>query len=181
MNYLEIAHQALSEHRAKAPVVSAAASDPSTVPDTTTLIAAVATLNREGVRRFQLDGIATIGIWKDADTVDVRATIGALYPQGIQVVHLDDDRVPGKYKVRKPKQITERETADEPRISWHEWKARMLNEIFETQGATGRSSNITAEDVRRGEAAKREGGTQARNLRLEARDRGDDRLDSNRF
>ena len=153
MNYLEIAHQALAEDRTPAPVVSSAP-DPSTAQDTTTLIAAVATLNREGVRRFQLDGIATIGIWKDADAAEVRAAIGALYPQGIQVVHLEDQRVPGQYRAHKPKQPAERETADEPRISWHAWKARMLNEIFETQGVTGRRSNIRAEHVHRAEEAE---------------------------
>ena len=47
-----------------------------------------------------------------------------------------------------------RETADERRISWHEWEARRLNEIFETQGVTGKPSNITSEDVRRGEEAR---------------------------
>ena len=135
-----------------------AAPHESTVPDDVALAAAVATLNREGVRRFQLDGVATIGIWKCADTAEVRVAIGALYSRGIQVVHLEDRRVPAKYKARKPKHIAERETVDELRISWHEWKARMLNEIFETQGVTGRSSKITAEDVRRGEAAHREGG-----------------------
>lgn len=50
-----------------------------------------------------------------------------------------------------------RETEDEPRISWYEWKARMLNEIFETQGVTGKPSNITADNVRRWEEARRGG------------------------
>ena len=116
---------------------------------------AVEILNREGVRRFQLDGVATLGIWQAADTPEIRAAISTLYSQDIQIVRLEDECVPAKYKTRKPKHIVKRETGDEPRISWHEWKARMLNEIFEMQGVTGKPSDITADDVRRGEEARR--------------------------
>jgi hypothetical protein len=36
-------------------------------------------------------------------------------------------------------------------MSWHEWKARMLNRLFLEQGVTGQPGRITAATVRHGE------------------------------
>lgn len=41
---------------------------------------------------------------------------------------------------------------DAPTIPWAEWKAKELNRLFESQGATKRKSNITPATVRDGES-----------------------------
>ena len=89
---------------------------------------AVDVLNHEGVRRFQLDGVCTLGIWKAGDSPEVRAAISTLYPRGPQVFHLEDERVPNRYRTRKPAHLRTLEDTptDAPRISWAEWKASML-------------------------------------------------------
>ena len=117
---------------------------------------AVDILNREGVRRFALDGVTTLGIWKAADTPEVRAAIATLYPGRTQVVRLEDERVPKRYRTRQPAHLRTLEDTppDAPRISWAEWKASMLNRLFEEQGVTGKPSRITAATVRHGTQRK---------------------------
>ena len=122
----------------------------------TLLRTAVDILNREGVRRFQLGGVTTLGIWKAADTTEVRAAIATLYPGGPQVVHLEDQCVPERYRIRKPAHLRTLEDTptDAPRISWEEWEASMLNRLFEQQGVTGKPSRITGATVRHGAQGK---------------------------
>ena len=86
-------------------------------------------LNREGARRFQLDGVAAVGIWKATDTPEMRAAIAILYPSGIQVVRLEDERVPDKYRARKPIHLKaiEDSLVEARRLRWAEWKASIVS------------------------------------------------------
>ena len=60
--------------------------------------AAIDLLNRAGARQFILDGTFTIALWEGMDTPEIRAAISELHPGGVQVLHLEDARVPEKYR-----------------------------------------------------------------------------------
>jgi hypothetical protein len=116
--------------------------------------AAIDILNREGARQFYLGGVFTIGLWRAADTPEVRAAITALHPGGVQVVHLEDARVPPPYREHKPlhvKTAAEWTPAEARGVAWAEWKAGVLNRLSEQHGATGQPGRITAATVRDGE------------------------------
>lgn len=115
--------------------------------DEVTRWAAVDLLNRAGARQFFLGGVYTIGLWQDADCPELRAAIQTVHRGGAQVVHLEDRRVPDKYRQHRPPG-PKGETASQ---AWAEWKAGMLNRLFERQGATGQPGRITAGTVRHSE------------------------------
>jgi hypothetical protein len=106
---------------------------------------AKAILNDAGVRIMILDGKYILGVWRDAYTSEVRAAVESLLMGHMPVRFLEDPDIPLRYKVRHgvvppPKAMT-----------WSEWQAKALNDLFLEQGATGRRGNITAATVEHGE------------------------------
>jgi hypothetical protein len=63
--------------------------------------AAIGLLNAQGARQFMLEGRHTIGIWSSVDTGELRHAITSLYGHTVQVVHLEDARVPSKYRQQR--------------------------------------------------------------------------------
>ncbi len=68
--------------------------------------AAVDILNRAGARQFHLDGRFTIAVWAAADLPEVRAAIATLHPAGVPVLHLEDSRVPERYRQYRPANLS---------------------------------------------------------------------------
>jgi len=106
-------------------------------------------LNQAGVRIMWVEGVATIGVWSDLDGPEIQAALHALGMDELAGRFLDGGGIPLRYKVRRG---PERETG----VSWTEWKAVALNQLFQEQGRTGEPGRITAETIRHGEAHERE-------------------------
>jgi hypothetical protein len=136
-------------------------------------------LARAGVRLIGGDhGVDYIGVWSDTDSAEVRAALRTYGNGHLPVKYLDGDGIPMKYKLRKvpgepvpanvlaamehepnqPWAVRDRmlkEMGWSPNgMSWAEWKAQSLDELFRTQGVTGKPGEITARTVRHGEAMK---------------------------
>ena len=148
-DYLAIARRGLQK-RSATPLEETAAGEtlpiPETLVDQVATDAAIGLLNRAGARIFYLEGKFTVGLWPTADTSELRYAVRVLWPAA-PVVHLDDPRVPARYRDRPP---------EEPKgASWSEWKADMINRLFERQGVIGQRAHITASTVQHGEQARR--------------------------
>jgi len=70
-------------------------------PDRAQLGRASAILNRAGVRIMALESGATIGVWSDLDSPEIRAALRALGMGALPVRHLDDEGIPARYKARE--------------------------------------------------------------------------------
>jgi hypothetical protein len=125
---------------------------------------------------MRIDGADYVGIWSDLDGPEVRAALRTYGSHELPVRYLDGDGVPMKYKLRKvpgepvsanvliemekhpeePWVIRDRmleEICWSPNgIPWAEWKAKSLNELFQTQGLTGQLGRINAAIVRHRES-----------------------------
>jgi hypothetical protein len=104
---------------------------------------AVDILNRVGARHIMVGGVFTIAIWASRDSELVRWAARSLHGDRVRVWHLEDERIPARYRVRRG------DYPDEFGTDWYTWKAGKLNALWEE--FTGRSSNITPETVRHGE------------------------------
>jgi hypothetical protein len=75
--------------------------------------AAIGMLNAHGARQFYLNGIFTIGLWADEDKPEVRAAISTLHSDGVQVLHLEDARVPERYRQVR---LRDSRAAEQPKL-----------------------------------------------------------------
>jgi hypothetical protein len=98
------------------------------------LVAASRTLNRAGVRLMTIDAQATVGIWADLDSAELRQALRLLGLGRAPVRYLDGSGVPMRYKATKlegepiPLNVLaemERSISDEPWMI----RDRMLREI----------------------------------------------------
>jgi hypothetical protein len=64
---------------------------------------AFSTLNTVGVRHFMLDGRLTLAVWAHHDTEPIRRAAQTVHGPDVCIMHLEDDRVPERYRVRSAK------------------------------------------------------------------------------
>jgi len=103
-------------------------------PEPAELAHACGVLNRAGVRIMRLDGFK-FGVWSDLAGPEIRAALHALGMDELAVQFLDGSGIPLPYKIRR---VPERETG----MSWIEWTAGALNQLFQQQGRTGEPGRI---------------------------------------
>lgn len=72
---------------------------------------------------------------------------GSISPQATEIKPTRSDR--SAYESANPQ--VDLSTAGERLMSWAEWKAGALNQLFLELGATGQSGRITADTIRHGE------------------------------
>lgn len=121
-------------------------------------------LGRAGMRLMELEGGTTIGLWSDWDGPEVRAALRTFGSDRLPVRYLDGAGVPERFKLRRvpgepvPANVLvemERNPAEPwtvrdrllkemgwcpnaaKDVLWAEWKAQMLNRLFQEQGVTG--------------------------------------------
>src|SRR5579872_4051508 len=107
---------------------------------------AVALMNACGGRLMSLNGILTVGLWRDMHGPEVRLALRVLEMDGLRIRWLEDVAVPQRYKVRRVHQ-------PDQLIPWAEWRAEALNRIFKEQGVSGERGRIKSETVASGEAS----------------------------
>jgi hypothetical protein len=64
--------------------------------------AALDVVNCAGVRRFDVDGQLTIGIWQERDSAIVRHALTLLHGRRVRILHLEDHRVPERFRLWRP-------------------------------------------------------------------------------
>jgi hypothetical protein len=85
---------------------------------------AIDMLNGIGARHIMVDGVFTIAIWASRDTEQIRWAAQSIHPEGVQIMHLEDHRVPERYRVRRG------DYPDEFGTDWATWERQRLNAIF---------------------------------------------------
>jgi hypothetical protein len=85
---------------------------------------AIDMLNTIGARHIMVDGVFTIAIWASRDTEQIRWAAQRIHPEGVQIMHLEDQRVPARYRVRRG------DYPDEFGTDWATWERQRLNAIF---------------------------------------------------
>lgn len=106
-----------------------------------------------GCRMVIIDQIQRCAIWPQIDTPDFRAAICEVHGPETRFISLEDPRVPARYRDRKPREfMSSEELIDHgyTAMSYAEWKAKTLNELFHELGNPPEKGNITAETVRHG-------------------------------
>jgi hypothetical protein len=125
-------------------------------PTTEDIDRAVSLCNLHGVRLIEVDDNIIPHIWRELDTDELRAAIRLACPDAKEIRHLDEPTVPARYRsfipaLLREKRVTWRVPQDAIGISWEEWKARMLNDLFLKYGATKRPGRFTAAMIRQSE------------------------------
>jgi hypothetical protein len=118
------------------------------------LIRARAVLNRAGVRKLEVDGTTTIGIWSDLDGPDIRAALLVLNLDRLPVAYLDGTTVAVHQKGRlcaEPWIVRDRMLKAmgwcPDGLGWPEWKMASLNRFFEAIADNAPAGPATTEDA----------------------------------
>ena len=107
---------------------------------------------------MEIDGRFTIGIWSDLDSPTLRAAIRVFHPDEMPPVrYLDGAGIPDRFKLRSvpgdpvppavlremeanpeaPWEVRDRMLSGSGAVSYCEWKAAELNELFRQHGTAG--------------------------------------------
>jgi len=109
-DYVAIARQALGRKRDVEGPQTVTAPEPAPVSETeldrAIIDTCISMLNRAGARQWvDAEGRHTIGLWRAADTSEVRYAIRSLFPTS-RIVRLEDPAVPARYRLRPPRTST---------------------------------------------------------------------------
>jgi hypothetical protein len=132
-------------------------------PEASGIAAALAIVNRAGVRLMRIDGAPSVGVWSDQDGPEIRAALRVLASDGLPVRYLDGAGIPMRYKLwrgdgepvpmhvlnemeqqpEEPWKVRDRMVMSSY-ISWAAWKAAALHRLFQELGVKGQPGRNTA-------------------------------------